>query len=156
MSLATRVRWYLDSQHIEYDIVHHEHSSTSLDSGRKAHVPVGRVAKGVLLEDERGYVLALLPAACRLEFGAIENLLHRRLELAGESEIEDIFGDCEPGAIPAVGDAYNVPMLVDDSLLRLPDLYFEGGDHEDLDHVGGEAFRELVKKASHGHIGRPH
>ena len=156
MSLATRVRWYLDSHHIEYDVVHHEHSSTSLDSGRKAHVPAEKVAKGVLLEDERGYVLALLPAACRLEFSAIEDLVHRHLELAGEPELEDIFGDCELGAIPALGDAYNVPMLVDDSLLRLPDLYFEGGDHEDLVHVGGEAFRELVKKASHGHIGRPH
>jgi Ala-tRNA(Pro) deacylase len=156
MSLATRVRWYLDSHDIEYDIVHHDHSSSSLDSGRKAHVPAGRVAKGVLLEDERGYVLALVPAACRLELGAIEDLLHRRLELASEAELEQIFGDCELGAIPAVGDAYNVPMLVDDSLLRLPDLYFEGGDHEDLVHVGREAFQELVKKASHGHIGSMH
>ncbi len=155
MSLATRVRWYLDSHHIEYDVVHHEHSTTSLDSGRKANVPPGRVAKGVLLEDERGYVLALIPAACRLEFAAIEDVVHRRLELAGEPELADIFGDCEPGAVPALGDAYNVPMLVDDSLLGLPDLYFEGGDHEDLVHVGAEAFRELVKKASHGHIGRP-
>ena len=156
MSLATRVRWYLDFHQIEYDVVHHEHSSSSLESGQKAHVPAGKVAKGVLLEDERGYVLALLPAACRLEFRAIEDLVHRRLELAGEPELADIFRDCEVGAIPAVGGAYNVPMLVDESLLGLPDLYFEGGDHEDLVHLGGTAFRQLIGKANHGHIGRPH
>lgn len=152
MSLAKRVRWYLDSHHVDYDVVHHDHASSSLESGRKAHVPPGKVAKGVLLEDERGYVLALVPAACRLELAAVEGLIHRRLELAGEPELEDIFRDCELGAVPPLGGAYNVPMLVDDSLLGLPDLYFEGGNHEDLVHVGADGFRRLVAQAPHGHI----
>ena len=156
MSLATRVRWYLDFRHIDYDVVHHEHASTSLESGRKAHLPPGKVAKCVLLEDERGYVLAVLPAACRLNFNAISEVLDRRLELATEAELEDVFSDCERGAVPAVGDAYNVPMLVDDSLLRMPDVYFEGGDHEDLVHVQRQAFRELTRNARHGRSGRPH
>lgn len=156
MSLATRVRWYLDAHHIEYDIVHHEPSMSSLESGRKAHLPPGRVAKCVLLEDERGYVLAVLPAACRISFGLVETILDRRLELASEAELVDVFGDCELGAVPVIGAAYNLPMLVDDSLLRIPDVYFEGGDHEDLVHVGAEAFRALTGLARHGRIGRPH
>ncbi len=155
MSLATRVQWYLDSHHIDYEIVHHQHSSSSLDSGAKAHLPAGRVAKCVLLEDERGYVLAVLPAACRLSFRAIGDLLDRRLELATEAELGAVFGDCEVGAVPAVGAAYNVPMLIDESLLRMPDLYFEGGDHQDLVHVAAPAFQEMVRNAPHGRIGYP-
>ncbi len=155
MALATRLRWYLDSHGIDYEILHHSHSNSSLDSGTKAHLPTGRVVKSVLLEDERGYVLANLPAACRISFSAIHQLIHRDLELASEAELEDIFMDCEPGAIPAVGDPYNVPMLVDDSLLRMPDLYLEGGDHEELIHLSGSDFRKLMERASHGRIGRP-
>ena len=156
MSLATRVQWYLDFHRIAYDVVRHEPSSTSLEAGRKAHVPPGKVAKCVLLEDERGYVLAVLPAACHLHFGAIEDVLRRRLELASEAELGEVFRDCALGAVPPVGDAYNLPMLVDESLLRMPDVYFEGGDHEELVHVRAEAFRELVRRAQRGRIGRPH
>ena len=156
MSLATRVQWYLDFNSIDYDVIHHEPSSTSLESGRMAHVPPGKVAKCVLLEDERGYVLAILPAACHLHFGAIEDVLQRRLQLASERELGEVFGDCAPGAVPLVGQAYNLPMLVDESLLRMPDVYFEGGDHEDLVHVQADAFRELTRRAQRGRIGWPH
>jgi Ala-tRNA(Pro) deacylase len=156
MPLATRLRWYLDSHDIDYEILRHSHSNSSVDSGVKAKLPTGRVVKSVLLEDERGYILANLPAACRISFGAIHQLIHRDLELASEAELEDIFMDCEPGAIPAVGNPYNIPMLVDDSLLRMPDLYLEGGDHEELIHLSGSDFRKLMERASHGRIGRPH
>ena len=44
-------------------------------------------------------------------------------------------------------------MLVDESLLGMPDLYFEGGDHEDLVHVDGPAFQKMVEGAAHGRIG---
>lgn len=156
MSLSKRVHWYLDHHHIDYHIVHHDPAKTSLEAGLRAHVPPGRVAKCVLLEDERGYVLAVVPAACHLSFEAIGEVLDRNLELATEPELKELFPDCVPGAVPALGDAYNIPMLVDESLLRMPDVYFEGGDHEDLVHVQGDAFRELMSRARHGKIRRPH
>lgn len=59
MTLAIRLRWYLDSHGIDDEVIHHDPSHLSTDSGRKAHVPTGRVFKSVLLEDERGYVLAM-------------------------------------------------------------------------------------------------
>ncbi len=155
MALANRLKWYLDSHEIPYDVLHHEHSESSLDSGRKAHLPSGRVAKCVLLEDEHGYLLAVLPAACQVSFHRVQELLHRRLELASESELAWIFDDCEIGAVPAAGHAYNLPMLVDESLLRMPDLYIEGGDHEDLVHLRRDAFHKLVENAAHGRIGVP-
>lgn len=156
MSLATRLRWYLDSHGIDYDIVLHSHSTSSMESGRNAKLPAGRVVKSVLLEDERGYMIANLPAACHISFEALEDLMNRHLELATEAETEDVFKDCEQGAVPAVGDPYNIPMVVDDSLLRMPDVYLEGGDHVALIHLDCRAFRSLMEHATHGHIiGRP-
>ena len=152
MPMARRLQWYLDSHDVPYEIVHHARTMSAHDAALSAHVPTGRVAKCVLLEDERGYVLAIVPASCRVRLSAIEKQLDRALELASEAELVDLFGDCELGAVPATGLPYNVPMLVDESLLRLPDLYFEAGGHEDLVHVTDRAFGMLTRNAVHGKI----
>jgi len=156
MSMATRVKWYLESRDLPYEVVHHDHTWTARDAARSAHIPSGRMAKCVLLEDERGYVLAIVPASCRLDFDAVAELLARDLELAGEEEIGEVFPDCELGSIPALGTPYNIPMLVDDALLKLPDVYFEAGDHEDLVHLDHWAFELLARDGWHGTIARPH
>ena len=155
MAMATRLKWYLDSHDVEYEVLHHTHTNTSIDTARSAQVPSGRLAKGVLLEDERGYVLAIIPASCRLRMDLVERELGRHLELASEAEISDLF-DGEIGAIPPVGVAYNIPTAIDDSLLRLPDLYFEAGDHEDLVHLSSEAFGTLLSGSLHGRFSQPH
>lgn len=156
MAIASRLKWYLESHHINYEIIHHSHTSTALGSARAAHVPSGLVAKCVLLEDERGYVMAVIPSSCRLEIEAIDQELGRHLELATEAELGDIFTTCEVGAVPAVGDAFNIPSAVDQSLMRLPDAYFEAGDHEGLIHVSGRDFRSLLGRAREGRFSRPH
>ena len=63
---------------------------------------------------------------------------------------------CAIGAMPPIGEAYNLTTVVDESLLRLPDLYFDAGDHEDLVHVSGMAFRALLRHAVRGRFSRPH
>ena len=127
-------------------------TATAREAARSAHLPTGRVAKCILLEDERGYLLAIVPASRRVSLLALRELLGRSLELASEPELSDLFADCELGAIPATGLPYNIPMVVDESLMRLPDLYFEGGDHEDLIHVSDRAFGNLARNAIQGRI----
>ncbi len=155
MSIAARLKWYLESHGVDYELVHHDHATRSLETARAAHLPGGRVAKCVLLEDERGYVMVVIPASCRVDLREIRQQLHRRLELASEPELGPLFRDCELGAVPPMGSAYGIPTVVDDSVLRLPDLYFEAGDHEELVHVSGEAFRTLLADAPHGRFARP-
>jgi Ala-tRNA(Pro) deacylase len=156
MTIARRLKWVLDTHHVDYEIIAHAHTQTSLDSARSAHVPEGRVAKCVLLEDERGYVLAIVPASCDVELDRIDQLLGRHLELASEGEIRDLFEDCEVGAIPPVGTTHPLPIAIDDSLLRLPDVYFEAGDHEGLVHVRADAFQSILEHPRHGRFSSVH
>jgi len=156
MAIANRLKWVLDSHGIEYELVHHSHTRSSLESAQAAHVPGGRIAKSVLLEDERGYVLAIVPASCRIDFDEIASEMGRKLELATEAELGSLFPDCEPGAVPPLGSAFPIPTAIDRSLTRMPDVYFEAGDHEDLVHISGDSFRALFGSAREGHFGRPH
>ena len=79
--------------------------------------------------------------------------MNRNLGLAAESELGNLFFDCEIGALPALGPAYGVETVVDDALAEQPDIYFEAGDHEQLIHVSAETFQALLGDAiRHGHF----
>jgi Ala-tRNA(Pro) deacylase len=108
----------------------------------------------VLLEDERGYVAAIVPASHRVDLKKLERRTHRKLELASESKLADVFPDCEMGALPPLGQAYGIPTVYDDRLRRLSCVYFEGGDHCDLVYVGGREFIDLLRDSPHGDLCR--
>jgi Ala-tRNA(Pro) deacylase len=67
--------------------------------------------------------------------------------MAREEQIETLFLDCEPGAVPALGAAYGLKVIVDDSLANEPEIYLEGGDHASLVHISGTTFHELLADA---------
>lgn len=156
MNIATRLKQYLDSTGISYECVHHARTSTTLAAAREAQVPADDVAKCVLLGDDRGYLLAILPASHRLDLDEIERQLDRRLALVKEEELGNVFADCALGAVPAMGKAYGIPTLVDHRLLDLIHLYFEAGHHEGLVHLSGLAFRALLADSEFGEISRAH
>ena len=150
MPIATRLKWYLDASGVRYEVLPHPHSSTSRETAREAHVPAERLAKPVLLEDERGYVMAIVPASHRVDLAKLNHQLHRELELAREREIADLFHDCERGAMPPLGGPYRIPTVYDDALAASSEIYFEAGDHEDVVHLRGSDFLRLLEGSLHG------
>jgi len=152
MAIAMTLKDYLDYQDIRYDVLAHEKTRTSTETASVAHVPGDQLAKTVILEDDLGYVMVVVPATHQVELSAVDDQLSRRLTLAQEVELPRLFTDCDLGAIPPVGDAYGIETMVDDSLAEQADIYFEGGDHELLVHVSNEQFDMLMVDALHGHF----
>ncbi len=150
MGIAITLENYLAQRGVDYDVVTHTRTPSASRSAQAAHVSGERVAKTVVLHDAEGYVLAVLPATHRLELDAVQQLLERRLSLATEGEIADLFGDCDLGAIPPVGAAYGLDVVVDDSLVGQPEIYFEAGDHTSLVHVDARHFDGLMGAGPRG------
>ena len=144
MGIARRLEWYLNHQGVAHEIIPHPRTGSSRQTARVAHVDEDHLAKSVLLEDERGYLLSVLPASRRVSLEDLRRQLDRRLELATEAELSEIFDDCQVGAVPPVGRAYGIPTVVDEALLHLEDVYFEAGEHQDLVHVRGAEFARLM------------
>lgn len=155
MSIANTVKSYLESEQLSYEILQHPHTSSSAETADAAFIWQDQLAKSVLLEDETGYMMAILPASNRVDLKKLREKLHRPLELASEAELGEIFVDCEIGAVPPVGQAYGIPMIYDDSLAKLANVYFEAGDHEDLVYMGGSEFMQLLGQASHAKFATP-
>ena len=152
MGIATGVINYLVAKHVDFDVVSHPHTATSQETAQCSHVSGDNLAKTVVLEDERGYLLAVLPASCRVDLGELHRLTSRNLGLATEFELGALFEDCESGAVPPLGPAYELETIVDDSLAEQSDIYFEAGDHEQLIHVSSEVFNTLMSEAQFSHF----
>jgi Ala-tRNA(Pro) deacylase len=156
MAIAQRLQYYLDDAGLDYEVLHHPRSTCSMETARHAAIPPGRMAKPVLLEDDRGYVLAVVPASCRIDLDALEAWLHRHLELATERDLEELFPDCATGAVPPVGAPYHLAVVYDEVLAALPDIYFEAGDHTDVVHMASHDFCALLGTAPSAHFSHPH
>lgn len=157
MTIAHTLKRFLDGQRVPYELVAHRHTATSLRSAGTAHVDPGRVAKAVLLEEDlehSHYVVAVLPASLRLQLGDAGRKLGRKVHLATENDAAMLFADCEPGAIPAVGPAYGVDTIVEDSVLDQSCVYFEAGDHEHLVRMATLDFLQVLGDSPHGHFAR--
>ena len=155
MAVARRLASYLDRAGIEAEVLAHRRTATAARTAKASHVPGDRLAKGVLLRDGAGYLLAVVPASHHLDLAAVERLCGRPVSLADEDEIGRLFPDCEFGAVPPVGAAYGLPAMVDDALAGQPDVYLEAGDHLNLLHVSGEQFAGLMRDVQHGRFSSP-
>ncbi|HLT03176.1 MAG TPA: YbaK/EbsC family protein [Geminicoccaceae bacterium] len=150
MTMASTLRRHLESRGVEYQVVNHPMTASSSETAQSAHVSGNRIAKSVVLRDGEGYLLAVLPAAHHLSLEMLQDWLGRSFALASEQEIGRLFPDCELGAIPPLGGAYDLDVVLDERLARLDEVYFEGGDHQTLVRIGGEQFRHLMASAKFG------
>jgi len=154
MSMSATLQDCLRSKGSRYEIVHHPYSHSSMETASAAHIPGDRLAKTVLLEDEHGYVAAVLPSTYAVRLSELWAQTGRHLVLAKEVELRKLFKDCDAGALPPVCTAYGMYTYLDESLAQQPDVYFEAGDHEALIHMGTKQFLSLMDRAERARFAR--
>ena len=152
MTIASRLKNYLQQQEVEYKVVAHPHSEYSMETAEKAHVPGDALAKGVLVRGDEGYLLMVLPADYQIEIESLRKLLKQKVTMVNEATLEKVFSDCELGAVPPIGMAYGVKTIWDpkSSLGKLEEVFFEAGDHQSLVRMSGVQFHELMAPAERG------
>jgi Ala-tRNA(Pro) deacylase len=122
---------YLDGHGIEYELVEHEPTMSAAAEADVTHRPKGQVAKTIVLQDDGGYVLAIVPASERLDLHKLRTLLGttKSLKLATEGQIAEDFPTLEVGAVPPIGPMLPRAEVVDQRLLEQSRILCAGGDH---------------------------
>ncbi|TKC79242.1 YbaK/EbsC family protein [Trinickia terrae] len=155
MSMSATLQDCLRNKGSRYEILRHPYSHSSIETAAAAHIPGDRLAKTVLFEDEHGYLAAVLPSTYAVRLSELWSKTGRRLALAKEVDLRELFKDCEYGALPPpVCTAYGMQTYLDESLTHQPDVYFEAGDHEELVHMDADQFLALMDQAEHARFGR--
>ncbi|MGD8641958.1 MAG: YbaK/EbsC family protein [Gammaproteobacteria bacterium] len=151
MAIAETVRKYLARNGVDFEPVPHPKTYSSRETAQATHVREDHIAKAVLLKDRESYALVVIPGSNWVKLDALLEDTGREWQLANEDEVDKLFVDCKPGAIPPLGPAYDIHTYLDDQLLSLAKVYFEAGDHIHLVEVSGEGFQHLLKGVRHGH-----
>ncbi|MCW8994177.1 MAG: YbaK/EbsC family protein [Psychromonas sp.] len=153
MAISITLNEYLSQHHINYELVKHRRTTSSLDSSFSAHLPTTQVAKAVILQSKDGeYLMATLPAGHRLSISDVNNLMGKEYQLVNEWSLHELFPDCEQGAIPGIGDAYNMKMMIDDTLLDAEQIYIEAGDHRYLVKIDSNQYKKMMSAIPHAKI----
>src|SRR4029453_4230375 len=98
---------FLERHGIPYEVVEHERTQTAAAEARAAGVPAADVAKTVVLRDDEGLRLAVIPASERLDMHKLRQALASKgLRLATGREMGDEVDQFEVGAVPPLGSMF--------------------------------------------------
>ena len=144
MSMAPSIETHLGRSGIDFNLISHPYSNSSLQTAQFAHVSPKHVAKAVMTHDGDTYRLCLIPSTNRLVTSWLNDHMNGHFRLVAEQELADLFADCEIGAVPALGQVYGFPVIWDSTFSTMDEIFFESGDHENLVKVDKGAFMQLM------------
>jgi Ala-tRNA(Pro) deacylase len=148
MTTLDRLMALLEMREIHYTHDLHPLAYTARETASVEHVPARCFAKTVIVHFSDGFAMAVLPAdrhvdleELRLAFGS------RQLRLASETELQELFPECELGAMPPFGNGtlFEIPVWADGLIMAEEQICFNAGTHRDVVHMGTEDWEQLVK-----------
>ncbi len=148
MGVLSKLQDFLDQNKVDYRHSVHPTAYTAREVAAAEHVPTAGIAKTVVFLSESGYAMAVLCADSVVDLEQLRlGLGVARLRLATESELGELFPQCELGAMPPFGNLYNVPVYVDSRLSAQEMVAFNAGSHRDVIHMRFRDFERLVNPA---------
>ena len=143
--LATRLKKYLNENHVHYAALPHPLAYTALGVAATSHVNDRMLAKSVVLKVDGSYALAVVPATAHVNLRRLGEILGASVVLASESEIQGLFPGCEVGAMPPFGNLYGLRVYVDDELAHGGPIVFNAGNHSEAVRMDYADFDRLVQ-----------
>jgi Ala-tRNA(Pro) deacylase len=148
MTTLDRLIAMLEMRGIWYHHDLHPTAFTARETANAEHVPPRSFAKTVIVHFEDGYAMTVLPADRLVD---LEELRHafgsRHLRLATEKELNELFPECELGAMPPFGNGtlFEQPVWADGLLLAEDVISFNAGTHQDVVRMNSEDWEALVR-----------
>ena len=146
MAVSGRLKALLDGAKVKYTVAKHPVVYTAQEIAAAQHVPGRQLAKCVLMNTDRGPVLAVLPAIRLVDLKKLKELLKAKtLSIGKEADIKQRFPDVEVGAMSPFGHLYEVPVVVDTELGGSEEIVFNAGSHTETIKMRYRDFAALVK-----------
>ena len=146
MSIAKRLKEYLEENKVPYTHCTHRLAYTAQEVAAAQHVPGREMAKTIVLKADGQFVLVVLPATLKADLKALRTQLpYKHIELASESEFSALFPDSEVGAMVPFGNLYDLRVYVDKSVASSQQIVFNAGTHVDTIRMAYKDFERLVQ-----------
>jgi Ala-tRNA(Pro) deacylase len=141
-----RLQDFLDSHHLKYVTIRHSLAYTAQEIAASAHIPGKQLAKIVIVKLDGKAAMAVLPASDKVNFERLKEAAGANtVQLAREEELQDLFPECEVGAMPPFGNLYGMEVWVAERLAEDEEIAFNAGDHTELIRMAYRDFAGLVQ-----------
>jgi len=136
---------FLIDHDVPYELHTHAQAFAARDIAFKAGLPRRQFAKAVIVKLDGKLAMAVLPAHSRVDCELLGTSAGAgSATLATEEEIQELFPDCEPGAMPPLGNLYGLPVYVAGSLIRAGTISFNAGSHTEVVTMPFGDYQRLV------------
>ncbi len=141
-----KLKEFLDSHHIKYITIDHSPVYTAREVAASTLVPRREFAKAVMVKINKDVAMAVLPASRHVDLKRLAAAAGvDKVMLATEEEFEELFPDCEVGAMPPFGNLYGMDTYVDGMLKEDDDITFNAGTHTQVVRLAYDDFERLVQ-----------
>ncbi len=142
---SIKLKEFLQRNNIHYKTLTHAQAFTSQQTAESAHISGREFAKTVMVKIDGKMAMAVLPATYSIDLNLFkDSLCAKSVELAHENEFEDLFPECETGAMPPFGNLYGMEVYVCDEIDEEGNIAFNFGSHTELIKMTYKDFQRLV------------
>jgi Ala-tRNA(Pro) deacylase len=145
MTMSKRLKDYLEKNRVRCETGYHQEVYTAQEIAAAQHVPGKEMAKVVMVKAGGKMVMLVLPASFQVDMKKLKAALQcKKVGMAKEKEFEELFPDCEIGAMPPFGNLYNLEVWVDTVLTEDPSIVFQAGSHVETLKIKYSDYARLV------------
>jgi Ala-tRNA(Pro) deacylase len=145
MTILKKLKDYLEKNQVRYEVGYHERVYTSQEIAAAMHVPGKELTKVIMVKADGKMVMLVLPASYRVDTKKLKKVFKcKRLGIAKEKDFEELFPDCEIGAMPPFGNLYHLEVWVDQVLTQDEFIVFQAGSHVETLRIKYSDYARLV------------
>lgn len=153
--ISTRLKRFLDENGVGYDVMHHDPAFTAQELSARMHISGYEFVKVVVVKMDGVFALAALPAPLRVNFRALARVAGvRKVTLASEQEFQQLFSDCELGAMPPFGNLYSMLTFAEQDVSLNENIVINAGTHAEAIRLRYADFSRLARPRL-GRFGEP-
>ncbi len=140
-----KMREFLDSAGVKYQLLTHSQSFTTAETARLSHIDPREIAKVVMVKMDDRMAMVVLPGSRTVDLERLQQFTGATdIRLASEREFNDLFPECDHGAMPPFGNLYALPVYADETLKQDEQIAFNAGNHWELVRMAYSDFERLV------------
>jgi Ala-tRNA(Pro) deacylase len=145
LMILKKLKDYLETNGVSYEVGFHPEVFTAQEIAAAQHVPGKEMAKVVMVKADGKMLTLVLPASHQIDMKKLKRVLKcKKVSMAKEKEFEELFPDCEVGAMPPFGNLYRLEVLVDQVLAEDASIVFQAGNHIETVRIKYSDYARLV------------
>lgn len=135
----------LEQNHIDYDIILHTETFTSMRTAQATHTKGIEFAKPMMINVDGKMIMAVLPANYRVDVKRIKEIMGaKKATIATEEEFRYLFKDSAIGAMPPMGNLYGMDVIMDKDMSNDTNIAFNACNHQEIIRMKFSDYKKVV------------